>query len=145
MINFYHRFLPQLAEQLYSWHEATKAKGQTITWTQKCQLALEFAKSALTSATLLHHPHSSARTNITLDAADKVVGGQHLASDRLFLSQALQCRKNYSAFVRELLAIYLAIKHFHHFVKGRDFTINTDHKPLTFTFGNSTEQSPRQT
>ena len=37
-----------------------------------------------------------------------------------------------STFDRELLAIYLAIKHFRHFVEGREFYIATDHKPLTF-------------
>ena len=28
--------------------------------------------------------------------------------------------------------MYLAIKHFRHFVEGRQFYITTDHKPLTF-------------
>ena len=40
----------------------------------------------------------------------------------------------YSTFDHELLAKYLAIKHFQHFVEGRQFHVLTDHKPLTFAF-----------
>ena len=38
----------------------------------------------------------------------------------------------YSTFDRELLAVYLAITHFQHFLEGRYFHVLTDHKPLTF-------------
>ena len=52
---------------------------------------------------------------------------------------------NYSTFDRELLAIYLAIKHFRHFIEGREFHVWTDYKPLTFSFAtNSNRYSPRQ-
>ena len=37
-------------------------------------------------------------------------------------------------FDHELLAMYLAIKHFQHFVKGQQFHVLADHKPLTFAF-----------
>jgi len=40
----------------------------------------------------------------------------------------------YSAFDRELLSIYLAIKHFQYILEPRTFVIYTDHKPLIFTF-----------
>ena len=36
------------------------------------------------------------------------------------------------SFDRELLAIYLVIKHFHYFIEGRSFHIPTDHKPLVY-------------
>ncbi len=41
-------------------------------------------------------------------------------------------QKRYSTFDRELLAIRSAIKHFRYLLDGRDFTVFTDHKPLTF-------------
>ena len=75
-IIFYHCFMLLLAEKLYLLHEATKAKGQIITWTTECPLAFESTKSALASATLLHHPHPMTMTNNTVGASDKAVGGK---------------------------------------------------------------------
>lgn len=40
----------------------------------------------------------------------------------------------YSAYDPELLSAYLAVKHFKNIIEGRDLTIFTDHKPLTFAF-----------
>ena len=52
---------------------------------------------------------------------------------------------NYSTSDREVLAIYLAIKHFRDFIEGREFHVLTDYKPLTFSFAtNSNCYSPRQ-
>ncbi|GFU84909.1 transposon Ty3-G Gag-Pol polyprotein [Trichonephila clavipes] len=42
--------------------------------------------------------------------------------------------KSYSAYDRELLAIYSAIRHFRYMLEARDFTVFTDHKPLTYAF-----------
>ena len=39
---------------------------------------------------------------------------------------------HYSTFDRELLAVYLSIRHFRHFLEGRSFLVWTDHKPLTY-------------
>ena len=49
-------------------------------------------------------------------------------------------QQKYSTFSRELLAIYLSIRHFHHLLEGRDFTVFTDHKPLTYALHVNTEK-----
>ena len=89
-------------------------------------------------------------TYITVHASNKAVGGQlgqFLNGEWYpiaFFSRKLSTAETkYSTFDHELLAIYLAFKHFHHYVEGRAFSIFTDHKPLTFAFA-STERSPRQ-
>jgi cleavage and polyadenylation specificity factor subunit 1 len=43
-------------------------------------------------------------------------------------------QQKYSAYNRELLAIYEATRHFCHVLEAQHFTILTDHKPLTFAF-----------
>ena len=51
-----------------------------------------------------------------------------------FFSKKLEPpEKKYSAFDKELLALYLGIWHFRYFVEGKMFTEFTDHKPLTFS------------
>ena len=64
----------------------------------------------------------------------------------IIISRQLQpSEKTYSTFDRELLAVYLAIKHFHHFVEGREFAVFTDHKPLTVSLSsNSDRYTPHQ-
>ena len=51
-----------------------------------------------------------------------------MATTVIFLSPAETC---YSAFDRELLAVYATIRHFRHNLEGRNFFVNTDHNPLT--------------
>ena len=84
---------------------------------------------------MLAHPTPSVPIAITCDASDigatleQYVSGswQPLA----FYSRQLRAAElKYSAFDRELLAIYLSIRHFRYFLKGRTFAIFTDHKPL---------------
>ena len=64
-----------------------------------------------------------------------------------FFSKKLSpAETRYSAFDRELLAVYATIKHFRHNLEGRNFFVNTDHKPLTFVMSSVTERaSLRQT
>jgi cleavage and polyadenylation specificity factor subunit 1 len=54
-------------------------------------------------------------------------------------------QQKYSAYGRELLAVYEAVQHFRHMLEARHFTIFTDHKPLTFAFHQKRDNcSPRQ-
>jgi hypothetical protein len=51
----------------------------------------------------------------------------------------------YSTFDRELQAVYLAIRHFRHFIEGRELFVLTDHKPFTFTLSTHSDRfSPHQ-
>ena len=58
---------------------------------------------------------------------------------------ATQC--HYSTFDKELSAMYIAIKHFWHFVEGSPLTVCTDHQSLTFTLTKRVDNdwTPRQT
>lgn len=56
-----------------------------------------------------------------------------------FSKKITPTERRYSTFDRELLAIYLSIKYFSHYLEGREFTVCTDHKPIT-----KTDKSPRQ-
>ncbi|GFN87946.1 Pol polyprotein [Plakobranchus ocellatus] len=71
--------------------------------------------------------------------------GQSWVPLAFFSRKLSDAEKKYSAFDRELLASYSAVKHFRHFLEGRPFTLYTDHKPLTFAFCSETDRSPRQT
>ncbi|GBP26297.1 Retrovirus-related Pol polyprotein from transposon 412 [Eumeta japonica] len=58
-----------------------------------------------------------------------------------------KCKQKYSAYDRELLAIYMAIKHFRNQIEGQQLTIYTDHKPITYAFAKigTDSETPRRT
>ena len=150
LVNYYHRFVPQCAEILAPLHQLLAA--DSFIWTTQCQQAFDLAKQTLSNSVLLAHPQPNASTCITTDASNFAVGAvlEQLIDGQWkpisFFSKKLNSAElNYSAFDRELLAAYLAIRHFQYFVEGRPFHINTDHKPLTFALqSNSERRSPRQ-
>ena len=95
-------------------------------------------KEALATATLLVHLKLDAPTSVVVDASDTGVGGvlqQRIDCEwcliSFFLKKLRPNETRYSTFDRELLAIYLAVKHFLYFLEGRQFRIYTDHKLLT--------------
>ncbi|GFX60851.1 hypothetical protein TNCV_1311441 [Trichonephila clavipes] len=63
-----------------------------------------------------------------------------------FFSRKLtSSEKSYSAYDRELLAIYSAIRHFRYMLEARDFSVFTDHKSLIYAFRQKSDTcSPRQ-
>ena len=77
-------------------------------------------------------------------ALEQYLGGQWRPV--AFFSRKLnKVEARYSAFDRELLAMYLGVRRFRYFVEGRPFTLFMDHKPLTYAFASASDSySPRQ-
>ena len=106
----------------------------------------------LANTTLLFHPKPDAVVSITSDASDVAVGAvlQQSVHNQwqpiAYYSHKLSpTERRYSTYDRELLAVYLAIKHFRYYVEGRAFTVYTDHKPLIYSMNTKSERSsPRQ-
>lgn len=156
MINFYRRFLSNAADlqaPLHTYLQGKDAKGQKpIPWTPDGIQAFENCKKALATATLLSHPDPKLPLGLFTDASDLTIGAvlQQLTDQGwqplAFFSRKLQpAQTKYSAFDRELLAIYQSIRQFRHHLEGRSFTVFTDQKPLTFAFRQKPEKcSPRQ-
>ena len=155
LVNFYHRFLQHCAAILQPLNDllaGANQKNKTISWTEEATTAFCSIKEALANATLLVHPHPDAATSIMTDASDTSVGAvlQQCIDDpwcpmSYFSIKLKPAETRYSTFDRELLANYLSIKHFRHFVEGREFCIFTDHKPLTHEISShSNHHSPRQ-
>ncbi|KRX51666.1 Transposon Tf2-6 polyprotein [Trichinella sp. T9] len=142
MVNFYRRFLPHIATTLAPLDAiASTAASTKITLTHDQLQAFNAAKDALANATMLHHPHPTEEYALMVDASDHAIGAvlQQPAKNSwrplAFFSKRLTAtQKRYSAFGRELLAAYLAAKHFRHVVEGRRLVIYTDHKPLAHAF-----------
>ena len=155
LVKVYHRFVPNCAnilQPLNAFLTNSKNGTKTIVWNAAAITAFTSIKETLANVTLLFHPKSDAPTCIMTDASDVAVGAvlqQYINGEWCpiaYFSKTLKpAETHYSTFDRELLAIYLAIKHFRYFVEGRKIHGLTDHKPLTYALASRTDRhSPRQ-
>ncbi|GFT48584.1 retrovirus-related Pol polyprotein from transposon 412 [Trichonephila clavipes] len=90
----------------------SKKDSKPLNWSSEAITAFQRCKQALADAALLAHPSTSVPLALHVDASDYAR----------------------SAYDSELLAIYSAIRHFRYMLEARDFTVFTDHKPLTYAF-----------
>ncbi|BHF66544.1 hypothetical protein SprV_0200956500 [Sparganum proliferum] len=123
MVNFYRRFLPNCADLMLPLTNMLSGPKGPLELTGEALTTFKRIKNSLADATLLTNPAPEAQLSLML----------------------LPAETRYSTFGRELLAIHLAVKHFRHFLEGRDFTVFTDHKPLTFALrSHSDKYNPRE-
>ena len=148
MVNFYNRFIPHAALLMRPLYDALRDKkdNQDVDWTSERVRAFEDAKAALADAAMLAHPSPAAPIALTTDASEYAVGAvceQWVAGawqPLAFFSRKLRDNeRRYSTFDRELLALFLATRHFRFLLEGRRFTAFVDHKPLTFAMAKTTE------
>ena len=137
LLNYYHRFIPYIAGIVKPLYDSLSGKKRSLIWGPEQENAFITSKSALATATCLHHPIPDAPIVVTTDASvtavgavlEQVVEGVH--QPLAFFSKKLRPNEQkYSTFDRELLAVYLALRHFHHNLEGVSFVVRTDHKPL---------------
>lgn len=155
-VNFYRRFLANAASTqtpLMEYMKGNKRNDRTIIqWTPEARSAFNKCKDDLASCALLAYPSESKQLAIMVDASDFAIGAVLQQKDSndwqpiSFFSRKLNtAQKKYSAYDRELLAAYEAVKFFRHQLEGRHFILYTDHKPLTFAFMQKNDKtSPRQ-
>ena len=154
MLNYYHRFLPDVATTLEPLHKLLR-KGTAWKWSREQQRALETAKELLQSAKLLVHFNPDLELTLASDASNYGIGAvlSHQMSDGTerpigYVSRSLNTAEcNYSTVEKEALAVVFGVKKFHQFLYGHKFTIKTDHKPLEGLLGEhkgvSAQAAPR--
>lgn len=140
MINFYRRFIPEAAQILQPLNDLLKGTTKCnaiIEWSDQTEKSFHESTRALGNATMLAHPIPGAPGSLVADASDYAIGAvlQQRVNDTWqllgFMTKSLSlAQRKYSAYDRELLAMYTAVKRLRHAVEGRDFAIYTDHNPL---------------
>ena len=155
MLNFYRRFIPNAASTQAPLHDILSGprvnSTHPITWTDELNTAFNACKESLAQAAFLAHPHPTAPLALVTDASTAAMGAvlQQRVQDNwlpiAFFSRMSPAQQKYSAYDRELFAIYEAVRYFRHMLEAQHFTIYTDHKPLINTFLQKKDKcSPRQ-
>ena len=148
MVNFYHRFVPNVAEVMAPLNEISGGPKSTnivkISLNATQMKAYIDTKEALeNAATLTFKDHNKAFI-ISTDASDTHVGSvlEQIGNDGelqplAFFSKKLPPLKVVrSTFYKELRGLYLSLKQFQCRILGRDFVVRTDNKALVSAIKN---------
>lgn len=156
VINFYRRFIHHAAEiqaPLQKFITTQKKNDKTvIEWDNESIDSFENCKKSLSEAAMLTHPCHLSELSLVVDASNTAIGAvvqQKVDGSwrplSFYSKKFNNAQQKYSAYDRELLAIYQSIIYFKNILEGRIFSIFTDHKPLIFAFKQKPEKaSPRQ-
>ena len=144
LLNYYGRFIPNLASILHPLNELLR-RNTEWKWSEECNQAFKLAKDKLVSADVLAHYDSTLPLKLAADALAYGIGAviSHSLPDGTehpiaFASRTLSAsERNYSQVEKEALALIFGVKRFHTYVYGRQFTLITDHKPLTTILGHN--------
>ena len=155
MVNFYHRCLPDAAATQAPLNaylrDSRKNDKRVIQWSPEADQAFEKLKLDITKAALLVHPRAGADVRLVTYATELSIGScleqenQGSWEPLAFFSKKLSpsC-VGYTTYDKELMSVFESVKHFTHFLEGRDFKILTKHKPLIHAFTQKADRmSPR--
>ena len=149
VFNYYRSFCPGMASILKLLTDMTSV---LFNWSTTCNDAFLRAKSALDAVKCISFLQDDVPTRLSCDASDVGLGAVlEQQTDSVWCPLEYWSRKltptkqKYSTFDRELLSVFLAIRHFRWFLTARDFFVLTDHKPLVTALHRVGEPwSPRQ-
>ena len=134
MVNFMHPFIPHLSANTAPLRQLL-AKNAIFQWTPSTELAFQRLKDLITEAqnrSLKFYDRSKPIT-VQADASKDGLGAALLQDNHpiAFASKSLSdAEKRYANIERELLAAVFACERFRTYLLGREFIIESDHKPL---------------
>ena len=137
MVNYYNKFLKNLRTKLAPLHKLLQ-KETSWHWGPEQAKAFEESKIMLQSSQVLVHYTPKLPLVLSCDASPYGIGAvlSHQMADGTdkpvaFASRTLApAGKTNAQIEKEGLAFVFGVTKFHKYVYGRDFTIQTDHKPL---------------
>lgn len=140
LLNYYHRFLPNLSSELRPLYELLR-KERKFVWSSACQIAFDNSKKLLVTNDVLEPYDPSKPLILTTDASPYGVGavlshqvGQ-IEKPVCFASSTLTpAQLNYGQIHKEALAVMFGVSKFHKYLYGTEFTLVTDSSALKQIF-----------
>ena len=140
LAGFYRKFIPNFAEIALPLTDATKGKKPNqVQWTPEMEKAFCLLKEALSSKPVCVLPQFDKTFVIRTDASDSGLGaillqdqGQGLQIIACASKKLLPAERNYSTIEKECLAMVWGIGKFNPYLYGRQFFVQSDHKPLQY-------------
>ncbi|MGL4850984.1 MAG: reverse transcriptase domain-containing protein [Clostridium sp.] len=144
LVNYCREFIPNLSSLAAPLNEFLKGESKRsikkITLGTKGREAFKILKQQLTINTLRYKPDFKKPFILTTDASENGIGAiltQIGENDKerfvsAFSKSLEKAHKNYSTTDKELLAVVKSIDHYRNYLLGKEFTLKTDHKSLTY-------------
>ncbi|KAF9762731.1 Retrovirus-related Pol polyprotein from transposon [Nosema granulosis] len=152
-INYNREFIKDFATLTAPLYEILKGKkknsAKRITMTENQQNSFEKLKKILCENTERAQPNRHGHFILTTDASDTGIGAILAQKDEVgrermiaaFSKNFDKCQKNYSVTDKELLGVVKGIENFRHYLLGKEFTLRTDHRALTYLWQTKTPGS----
>ena len=120
------------------------ANSKKFEWTPREEEAFHLIRMNIEKNSEVKIPDPSLKFIVTCDASDvgygatlsQFIDGEKTAVD-FFSKMFSSAQKKYSTYDKEATAILEALKHWRHYLLGRPFRIETDHKPLKWLLSKS--------
>jgi len=146
---YYRKFIPKFSELVRPLKVAVQRDGEyklpsTLTWTSEMNEAHDKLVRAMSDTPVLVQPNWDLPFEVHADASLFAVSGVLMQGGRIvrFFSKTLNAsQKKYGSTQREILALLLAIEHFAYYLRGRSFTMYTDHQPIVWLQDNEAQDS----
>jgi len=130
LVNYYHKFLPNLATTLYPLNRLLE-QVKPWKWSAECYKAFALVKKLIAPDMVLTHYDPKRPLKLACDASTVRVGAvlSHVMEDGserpiAFASHTLtKAERNYSQIDKEVLALLWRVKEFHLYLFGRHFTL----------------------
>ena len=146
LVNYLNRFSPCLAELNEPLREICRQDAE-FELTNSVHVAFSRTKEEISKNMTLPYFNPKISTTLQTDASKKGLGAVILQDARpvMFASRALTgAEKNYQNLERECLVMIWGMEKFHYFLYGKQFTLETDQKPLVSIYKkHMVEISPR--
>ena len=136
LCSYYRRFVRGFAGIARPLYRLTE-KQREFRWTRECEDAFRRLKTFLTTAPILTFPTADGLFILDTDASNTGLGAVlsevQEGEEKViaFHSKSLsKSERNYCVTRKELLAVVVAVKTYHHCLCGRQFLVRTDHSAL---------------
>ncbi|XP_055605784.1 uncharacterized protein K02A2.6-like [Uranotaenia lowii] len=141
-VNYYGKYIREM-RNLRQPLDALLKENSTFQWTQACQLSFDRFKEILQSPLMLTHYNPRFPIVVSADASNVGIGARiaHRFPDGLekavyhAFRSLTPAESRYSQIEKEALGLIFAVTKFHRMIYGRQFVLQTDHKPLLAIFG----------
>lgn len=144
--NFFHTHIPHYATWASNLYECTVTSfnWNPTTWTKDYHKLFDNFKSAIQNSVTLHFPDYSLPWIIRSDSSNHAVGAvlfqEYTAPDDSVVHQPISFAShkysgsavNWDTYKQEAYALYYAVTQFGYYLRGKEFTVETDHRNLVW-------------